>query len=167
MPFTFSVLPVITRVRAAVKASFTAQGEAPLELPLTTTARQVAEAGGDFPLTLIQWDEVDASEDDCPVNSVRLAAAITIHHLRMPEPGTGSGAETAILRMSGLAAFMRQDYRLESVAAAGDTFSIERVIVGKLLGGEKNPVQQMLDMNNQEQLVVSLALTVIWQEDLS
>lgn len=151
-------------------ASFAAQVEALDSLPLTTTTRQVADAEGDLPRTLLQVGKAAISGDDCPVNSIRLTLPVTVHHIRQTAPDGGtsglSGTETALSVMSALAVFIENDYRLESVAAAGDTFSLERAMVTDLDSGDDNPVQRELDAADQnDQVACSLGLMLTWTED--
>ena len=166
MAYTFSILPVVAAVRAMVNAGLTRQGQIPYALPLTTTARQVSEYPGTLPMTLLQI-KAARTDTDCPANSVRLHLPIIIHHLRDTEPGTGSGVETALSLMMGLAAAIQTDFHLLGGQSGTNALSIEEAVINSIDCGDDNIVQMLLDQNNQtDQVAVSLSLTVTWVEDL-
>ena len=166
MAYTFSILPVVAAVRAVVNAGLTRQGQIPYALPLTTTARQVSEYPGTLPMTLLQI-KAARTDTDCPVNSVRIRLPIIVHHIRDTEPGTGSGVETALSLMMGLAAAIQTDYHLTVGQGGANPLSIEETTVDSIDCGDDNIVQMLLDQNNQtDQVAVSLSLTVTWVEDL-
>jgi hypothetical protein len=166
MAFQFTILPVIAAVRQAVVTSLSQQGQVPYAVPLTTTARQVAEHPGDLPLTLIQAHACKVT-DEAGVSSVQLSLPLTIHHLRDTQPGAGSGTETALQLLSGLAASIRADYRLVAAQGGLNALNIEEAVVNSIDCGDDNIVQMLLDQANQtDQVAVSLSLTVTWTEDL-
>ena len=166
MAYTFNILPVVAAVRAVVNAGLTRQGQIPYALPLTTTARQVSEYPGTLPMTLLQI-KAARTDTDCPVNSVRIRLPIIVHHLRDTEPGTGSGVETALSLMMGLAAAITTDFHLTAGQGGANPLSIEETVVDSIDCGDDNIVQMLLDQNNQtDQVAVSLSLTVTWVEDL-
>lgn len=167
MPADFHILSAVSRLRAAIKACFTAQGEVPADIPLATTSIQVAQADGDFPQTILQVKSAKAAfGDNCAVLSVRLTLPVVVHHIRAPEPGTGVAAETALTRLSALAAYLTANFQLENLRDPSDPLLIESVTVDSLDAGDDNPVQMMLENNsqNESQVAVSLSLTVTWVE---
>ena len=167
MAYTFAILPVVAAVRAMVNAGMTRQGQIPYSLPLTTTARQVSEFPGDLPMTLLQVKAAH-TDTDCPINSVRIHLPVIVHHIRQTEPGIGSGVETALSLMAGLAAAIQTDYHLLGGQSGVNALNIEEATVNSIDCGDDNIVQMLLDQNNQtDQVAVSLSLTVTWVEDLA
>ena len=166
MAYAFNILPVVAAVRAVVNAGLSRQGQIPYALPLTTTARQVSEYPGTLPMTLLQI-KACKTDTDCPINSIRIHLPIIVHHIRETEPGTGSGVETALALMTGLAAAITTDYHLTAGQGGANPLSIEQANVESIDCGDDNIVQMLLDQAAQtDQVAVSLSLTVTWVEDL-
>ena len=165
MPVTFAITGVIDRLRASVAAALTAAGEEPQKIPSAETADQVAYAAADLPITVLQMMSCKISTDDCPVNSLRFCQPVTIHHIRGLSPN-GNASDTATARLAAIAAAIFADYRLESVSADTDN-SIEQVHILGIDRGEDNPVQMLLDVNEQNisMAAVSLRLEIDWIED--
>ena len=167
MAYAFNILPVVAAVRAVVNAGLSRQGQIPYALPLTTTARQVSEYPGTLPMTLLQIKACKTDTTDCPANSIRIHLPIIVHHIRETEPGTGSGVETALALMTGLAAAISTDYHLTAGQGGANPLNIEQANVESIDCGDDNIVQMLLDQAAQtDQVAVSLSLTVTWVEDL-
>ena len=166
MPVTSAINNVLGRLRASVLATLTAQGETPAEIPSCETSAQISFEPSGLPLTILEIKSCKISSDDCPVNSIRLCQPVIVHHLRALDPA-GSASDTATARLSAIAAALFADYRLESVSVNSDP-SIEQVSVMALARGEDNPVQMLLDQNQQGASLAAVALHVEiqWVEDL-
>lgn len=173
MAYSFQIVPVLDLVRALIKASLTAQGEAPAQLPLATTTEQAAfvasdgEAGGDaLPLTIIQVGTITAEEEG---RSALMTLPLTVHHLRGLETG-GVGAETALIRLAALATAFMNDRHLYGVtisdARTGADIPIYDACPEQILTGEDNPLQALLDLSEQSASLIaaSLEVKVYWYE---
>ena len=171
MPVTFAINNVLDRLGKATVAALTAAGEAPRSLPRATTADQAAFLATDLPVTILETGKLTIDLTNANAASLRLMQRVTLHHIRALVPG-GSAVETATARMSAVCAALYQDYRLESVSQAATLSqiadqSIEMVLLTEIMSGADNPVQQLLDMNDQSDslVCVSVRMELHWVED--
>lgn len=159
--YSYQFPAVFAMMRAFVKANFTAQGETPRSLPSTTTAGQIATLTGDYPLTALQIHHMDF---DRAASSLSLRMQIIVHHIRETEGGTGEATMTALQRLCALGVALESDYKLTTVG--GTAVPVELVQVHGILIGDENPVQSLLDANNQEASLAAVGLLteVTWWE---
>ncbi len=165
MPVTLAVNSILDRLTQATLAALDAQGEKPASLPRCGTAQQAALLAGDLPATVLLAGKLSIGEEDRNTGALRLCQPVTLYHARRLSPG-GSAVETATGRLAGVGAALYRDYRLAGVSQAGDQV-VEMVRIIGMAGGDENPVQQILDMSDENGAVicVGLELEIDWVED--
>ena len=164
MPVTFAINNVLDRVRAEIVVTLTAVGEVPQSIPGAETADQVAFFATDLPATILQTKSCEISQDGCNVGELRLRLPVLIHHVRGLD-ASGNASDTATARLAAIAEALYADYKLLAVSEEGDP-PIEQVQIVGLDRGEDNPVQAMLDAEEQNGSLVAVVLTLMieWVE---